>query len=106
MKVTFFFIFSRKPLYELKMLPCCHFMLWVYSYVQCHCDCRLGVFNLLINDWIKFQNYEEFGPLKANTQFIRVYNTIPDRDVFQNVNEYPEELVERVNLFSDFHSKL
>ena len=23
--------------------------------------------------------------------------------LFQNVNEYPEELVERVNLFPDFH---
>ena len=52
----------------------------------------------------QISNYEEFDPLKANTQFIRVHNTIPDGDVlFQNVNEYPEELVERVNLLSDFH---
>ena len=40
------------------------------------------MFNLLIDDWIKFQSYDnDFDPVEANSQFIRVYNAIPDRDV-------------------------
>ena len=63
MKVTFSFIFSRKSLFEIKCLPCCPFTKWAYSSVKCHCDCRLGVFNLLIDDWIKFQSYDnDFDP--------------------------------------------
>ena len=70
-----------------------------YSSVKCQCDCRLGVFNLLLDDWIKFQSYDnDFDPTEANRQFIRVYSAIPDRDVlFQNPDEYPEELLERLN---------
>ena len=68
MKVAFSFIFSRKSLFEIKCLPCCPFSLWAYSSVKCHCDCRLGVFNLLIDDWIKFQSYDnDFDPIEANT---------------------------------------
>ena len=79
-------------------VPCCPFTLWANSYVKCYFDCRLGVFNLLIDDWIKFQKYDEFDPIEANNQFIRMYNAIPDRDVlFQNINEMPEELLERLN---------
>ena len=82
MKVAFSFIFSRKSLFEIKCLPCCPFSLWAYSSVKCHCDCRLGLFNLLIDDWIKFQTYDnDLDPIEANRQFIRVYNAIPDRDV-------------------------
>ena len=67
--------------------------LQISRYVKCHSDCRFGIFNLVIADWIKFQNYEDFDPIEANNQFIRTYNAIPDRDVlFQNVNEFPEEL--------------
>ena len=67
--------------------------------MKCQCDCGLGVFNLLLDDWIKFQSYDnDFDPTEANRQFIRVYSAIPDRDVlFQNPDEYPEELLERLN---------
>ena len=99
MKVAFSFIFSRKSLFEIKCPPCCPFSLWAYSSVKCHCDCRLGVFNLLIDDWIKFPSYDnDFDPIEANGQFIRVYSAIPDRDVlFQNPDENPEDLLERLN---------
>ena len=98
MKVPFSFIFSRKSLFEIKCLPCCPLQRG-YSSVKCQCDCRLGVFNLLLDDWIKFQSYDnDFDPTEANRQFIRVYSAIPDRDVlFQNPDEYPEELLERIN---------
>ena len=67
--------------------------------MKCHCDCRLGLFNLLIDDWIKFQTYDnDLDPIEANRQFIRVYRAIPDRDVsFQNPDEYLEEILERLN---------
>ena len=99
MKVAFSFMFSRKSLFEIKCPPCCPFSLWAYSSVKCHCDCRLWVFNLLIDDWIKFPSYDnDFDPIEANGQFIRVYSAIPDRDVlFQNRNEHPEELLKRLN---------
>ena len=77
-----------------------------YSYVKCHWNCRLGVFNLLIEDWLKFQSYDnDFDPIEANRQFIRVYSAIPDRDVlFQNPDENPEDLLERLNRrFSEVH---
>ena len=56
------------------------------------------MFNLLIDDWIKFQSYDnDFDPIEANRQFIRVYSAIPDRDVlFQNPDENPEDLLERL----------
>ena len=94
MKVTLIcYFFYRKSLFELKSLRCCPFTLWAYRYVKCHCDCRFGIFNLVIADWIKFQNYEDFDPIEANNQFIRTYNAILDRNVlFQNINEFPEEL--------------
>ena len=108
MKVAFAFIFSRKSLFEIKCLPCCPFSLWAYSSVKCHCDCRLGVFNLLIDDWIKFQSYDnDFDPIEANRQFIRLLFLIEmcDRDVlFQNPDENPEDLLERLNRrFSGVH---
>ena len=106
MKVAFSFIFSRKSLFEIKCLPCCPFSLWAYSSVKCHCDCRLGVVNLLIDDWIKCPSYDnDFDPIEANGQFIRVYSAIPDRDsLFQNPDENPEDLLERLNRrFSEVH---
>ena len=91
-------MFYRKCLFEIKCLSCCPFTLWAHSYVKCRCYCRLGVFNLLIDDWIKFQTNDEFDLIEANNQFIRMYNAIPDRGVlFQNINEMPEELLERLN---------
>ena len=80
--------------------------MWAYSYVKCPWNCRLGVFNLLIEDWLKFQSYDnDFDPIEANRQFIRVYSAIPDRDVlFQNPDENPDDLLERLNRrFSEVH---
>ena len=77
--------------------PGLSFTLWVFNHEQCHCDYRLGIFKLLIDDFVQFMNYREFDPLYANENFERVYRNIPDAHlIVPNVDEEPEELAERV----------
>ena len=74
MKVTFSFIFSRKSLFEIKCLPCCPLQRG-YSSVKCQCDCRLGVFNLLLDDWIKFQSYDnDFDPASCLVSRLKFFH--------------------------------
>ena len=83
--------------YEAYRSAVCPFTLWVFNHEQCHCDYRLGIFKLLIYDFVQFMDYREFDPLYTNENFERVYRNIPDAHlIVPNVDEEPEEIAERV----------
>lgn len=54
------------------------FTFWAHTTESCRCDYRLSVFKLLIDDYIKFFNYEEFDVIWGNINFERVFSQIPD----------------------------
>ena len=97
MKVSLSFSFLETVFSTYEADSVCPFTLWVFNHEQCHCDYRLGIFKLLIDDFVQFMNYREFDPLYANENFERVYRNIPDAHlIVPNVDEEPEELAERV----------
>ena len=63
---------------EIRCLPRCPFTFRAYTTEIWGCGYRLGVFKLLIDDYIKFFNYEDFDVIYANINFRRVYSQIPD----------------------------
>lgn len=63
---------------EIRCLPRCPFTFGAYTTEICRCDYRLSVFKLLIDDYIKFLNFEDFDVIYANINFRRVYSQIPD----------------------------
>ena len=78
MNVSFVFKFCRKVFMEVRCLQRCPFTFWTYTSESCHCDYRLGFFKLVIEDYIKFFNYEEFDDIEANTTFEGVYSQFSD----------------------------
>lgn len=84
--VLFPFYCYRKVLMDVRCLPLCPFTLWAYNTEICRCDYRLGVFKLLLEDYVKFMNYEEYDVIEANIKFHRVYSQIPDADVLFQEN--------------------
>ena len=91
MKVSFSLYFVQNPL-ETRCLPQCPFTLWIYNYARGYCDYRLRVFKLLIDEYIKFMNCEDFDVTERNELFERTYRSIPDAHLlFPNENEENDE---------------
>ena len=55
-------------------------------HVPCNSEFRLGLCHLLIQDYLKFMNYEDFDVLSAFSQFNRTYPDIPENHVFIVMN--------------------
>lgn len=70
---------------DVRCLSECPFTLWAYVTEICRCDYRLGVVKLLLEDYVKFMNNEEYV-IEANIKFRRVYSQIPDADVLFQEN--------------------
>ena len=68
--VLFPFYCYRKVLMDVRCLPHCPFTLWAYNTEICRCNYRLGVFKLLLEDYVKLMNYEEYDVIEANTSFV------------------------------------
>ena len=47
---------------------------------------RLGLCRLLIQDYVKFMNYEDFDVLSAFSEFNRAYPDIPENHLFIVMN--------------------
>lgn len=68
------FYFYRIVLRDIREIPPCPIMQWVYTQEMCSCCVRIGIFHLLIQDWICFQmRLDEFNMYEAYLQFSRVY---------------------------------
>ena len=64
----------------------------MYNYERCYCDYRFGVFKLLIDEYIKFMNYEDVNVIEGNETFERPYRSIPDAHLsFPDENEENDE---------------
>lgn len=57
----------------IRSLPLCPYTDWVFNNEDCHCNVRLGIMRLLIDDFI---NDREFNPLQALYKFQQVYRNI------------------------------
>ena len=84
--VLFPFYSYRRVLMDVRCLPHCPFTLRAYNKEIFRCDCRLGVCKFLLEDYVKFMNYEEYDVTEANIKFHRVYSQIPDVDVLFQEN--------------------
>lgn len=57
------------------------------------CDYRLGVFKLLIDDYINFFNYEDFDVIYVNINFRRIYSQS------QILTSYCNKMIEKLLLY-------
>ena len=80
------FISCRLIFLEIRLLLQCPFSLWAYNAERCGCEFRLGLCHLLIQDYSKFMNYEDFDVLSAFSEFNRTYPDIPENHVFIVMN--------------------
>ena len=68
------------------LLPQWPYSLWAYNGERCGCEFRLGLCRLLIQDHVKFMNYEDFDVLSAFSEFNRTYPDIPENHLFIVMN--------------------
>ena len=80
------FISSRRIFLKIRLLRQCSYSLWVYNGERCGCEFRLGLCRLLIKDYVKFMNYEDFDVLSAFSEFNRTYPDIPENHLFIVMN--------------------
>ena len=76
------FISCRRIFLEIRLLRQGPYSLWVYNGERCGCEFRLGLCRLLIQDYVKFMNYEDFDVLSAFSEFNRAYPDIPENHLF------------------------
>ena len=68
------FYFYRIVLRDITGIPLCPITQWGYTQEMCSFCLRIGIFHLLIQDWIRFQTRSnEFNMYEAYLQFSRVY---------------------------------
>ena len=69
-----YFYFYRIVIRDITGIPLCPITQLGYTQEMCSCCVRIGIFHLLIQDWIRFQTRSnDFNMYEAYLQFSRVY---------------------------------